>query len=370
MPGAAGILGASVALFNRETFAYSSALSTVAEANRYQVMVLQYTDAAMAPALKAANPNLKILLYTDVRLSRIDDPAGWSTCTSYTSDQTSHPDWFLRDQNGHLIQDKAYPGDYMMDVGNTAYEQSCSAHATTLAQHAGFDGLYLDDVSANVMWSMPAGLTTPQYPTPAAWQSAMYSMITDTASQAHAKGQMVMGNIGGAYSTPGLWAKWNAQLDGAQEQAWNKPSDGAAQQLREWPAKLAEAAWSEANHKFLLLGSYDTTERGNTFGLGSMLLVAGGWSSYSTSNANMTSDEAWYPEYDIAHRLGTPAGALKRLSNGVYERVFANGIVLVNPTQQATQAFSLGGGRFSGSGLTHASSTTMAPMSALILAVG
>jgi hypothetical protein len=363
----AGGGGTTVALFNRETFAYSSQLSVAQEANRYQVIALQYTDAALVPMLHAANPGLKILLYQDALLGRSGDPLGWTACSDYPDVAANHPDWFLKDQNGNRIEDASYPTNYVMDVGNPAYQQACLAHATQMAKQKAFDGIYFDDVTANVTWTFPAGITSPQYPTPSSWQAAMQSMITYAAGQAHAQGLLLLGNIGGAVTTPGLWEQWNAPMDGAEEQQWNDTNTPLAQQIRDWPARLAEVTASEARNKLLVLQSYATTEAGNTFGLASMMLAANGHTSYSTSNANLTSDEAWYPEYDTAQQLGAPAGGYKTLANGVYERAFSNGIVLVNPSASATSAFSLGGGQYSGTGLANATRASLGPMSALIL---
>jgi Hypothetical glycosyl hydrolase family 15 len=330
--------------------------------------VLQYDDASFAPALKAANPNLKILLYQNVMLSRPTDPAGWATCVNYQSALANHPDWFVRDQNGNLVSDKSYAGNYYMDVGNPGYEQACMTHATAMAKQAGFDGLFLDDITAIPHVEIASGVTMAQYPTPASWDTAMSSMVTAAATQAHAQGLLVVGNVGGAWTAPGVWEQWSAQLDGAEEESWGGLGS-RSQQLGTWHAKLTEAAWSAANGKIALLHSFSTSETGNTFDMASMLLTADGRTSYSTSNANLTSSEAWYPEYDTAQGLGAPAGSFKQLANGVYERVFAHGIVLVNATAKGIARFSLGGS-YSGSGLANASSTQMAAQSALILLGG
>ena len=84
-----------LAQFNRTTLSYSSALSTSAEAYRYQVLVMQSTDHAQAMALKAANPKLKIFMYSDLIDTRQTDPLGWTTCTDYATDNAGHPGWFL-----------------------------------------------------------------------------------------------------------------------------------------------------------------------------------------------------------------------------------------------------------------------------------
>jgi hypothetical protein len=98
-----------------------------------------------------------------------------------------------------------------------------------------------------------------------------------------------------------------------------------------------------------------------------MMLLANGKASYATSNVNYTSDENWFPEYDTAQQLGAPAGAYTVLSHGVYERVFDKGIVLVNPSANTIPSFSLGGGSYSGSGLSGVQSVGLGPTSGLIL---
>ena len=55
--------------------------------------------------------------------------------------------------------------------------------------------------------------------------------------------------------------------------------------------------------------------------------------------------------YDTARRLGVCAGAFRQLSNGVFERLFAYGLIVVNPTANPVRRFWLGGGSYSGPGL-------------------
>jgi hypothetical protein len=351
--------------FNRETYSYRTSLSTAQEANRYQTLVLQSTDGARVAALHAANPNLKILVYQDLTWSKSSDPSGLTTCTPYSSDTASHPTWFLRDQNGQPILNNGYAGDYLMDVGNPAYQQACVAHATAIAKQYRFDGVFFDDANAYIGWSLSPGVRDVQYPGVSAWQAAQYSELSYVGPGMHAQGLLAVANIGGSTLTAGLWAKWTAPLDGSEEESWTDGGLGLAQQVSAWPTKLANAAWSEAHGKIALLHSLNNTETGNAYGLASMLLIASGNASYSTSNFGNT--ESWYPEYATGQQLGAPTGAYTRLANGVYERVFANGIVLVNPTTNAIPSFSLGGGIYSGSQLSNVTSVSMRPTSGLIL---
>ena len=234
-----------------------------------------------------------------------------------------------------------------MDIGNPSYQQACASHAVSLAKQDGFDGVYLDGLNAQYNWLVKSGVKIPKYPTASAWQAAMYPLITTIATLAHSRGLLVVGNIGGSTGTAGLWQKWTTPMDGSEEESWTDGGAGLAQQIPFWGAKLANLAWSEANGKYALLHSYNTTETGNTYGLASMMLEAGGSSSYSTTGG--VSSELWFPEYATAQQLGQPLGPYVKTSNGVFERQFASGLVLVNPTASATQSFSLGGGIYSGS---------------------
>ncbi len=331
----------------------------------YKMIVLQSTDAKLVPALRAANPMLKIYVYQDGFLGRSTDPTGITACTKYASLQ---PSWFLKDQNGNKIMAKSYPGNYIMDVGNPAYQQACAAQAAALAKADGFDGVFFDGVTANAAWGYQAGVSSPQYPTAASWQAAMYSYLQTISAGMHANGLLAIANIGGASMTPGLWPKWSALFDGSEEESFTDSGSGVAGSLWNWKAELANASWSEANGKFTILHSFNRTETGNTFGLATMLLVGAGRNTYSTDNANYTNSETWYPEYAIAEQLGAPAGAYKQLANGVYERAFAGGVVLVNPTARTIAPFSLGGGIYSGSGHSNVTAVSMPKASALVMA--
>ncbi len=170
---------------------------------------------------------------------------------------------------------------------------------------------------------------------------------------------------------------------------------GTSQQDSYWVPKLAEASYNEANGKYFVAltdGNTGCLVRGcgspnyegeSTYGLGSMLLVAGGYSSFSTSTQNsaqpgcgaLTTCEAWYgpanSEFANAQQLGTPSGAyyVRTIGgNTVYERDFAGGVVLVNPSQNSISSFSpTPGGTYSGSGLSNVTSVTMGPDQSLIL---
>lgn len=358
-------VGTSPALFNREVYRYTSAVGAATEARRYRVIVLQSSDGRLVRLLHRFNRHLKILVYENISFARANDPHAQSVCTPLPQDLRAHPGWFLKGVRGGRITAGA---DYLMDVGNRAYQRACIARGVGLARRYGFNGVFLDGVNAAIAYQVgpTARTVAAAYRTVPAWQRAMYSLLSRAARAAHAHRLLVIANIGGAVLTRNLWQRWNGPIDGAEEEAWTDGGAGPAQQLPWWRQKLQELAWSEAHGKYALMHSYSGTDAGNVYGLASMLLVAGGRASYSTSNVNYLGDERWYPEYQAAEHLGRPRGRYSRRGSGVYVRTFATGIVAVNPTRHGVGGVRLRG-VYSGPGGARLRSVSLGAMSAVIL---
>ncbi|MDQ6816071.1 MAG: putative glycoside hydrolase family 15 protein [Actinomycetota bacterium] len=353
-----------VALFNREAYAYSSKLSLAQEARRYAIIVLQAPFADLAARLHRYNPRVQIYLYQFIARAGADDPRGLAVCTSLPTAKAHS--WLLRGLDGHPLGLGPGPG-YGLDIGSPTFQQACAAHATALAKRFGFDGVFLDGVGALPDYEFGRPVTLPKYPTQGSWITAMTSFLQTMRGAAHLGGLKLIANIGGATGQE-PWQSWSALLDGAEEESWTDGGLGLAQQVPSWTAKLQNVAWSEAHGKYALLHSFSSGEGANVYGLASMLLVAGGHSSYSTSNANYVGAEAWFPEYGTATRLGAPRGRYV-MRSGVYQRSFTNGLVLVNPTLQAAVHVTLDG-TYSGSGRSHVSAVSLPATSGLILLRG
>jgi hypothetical protein len=106
-----------------------------------------------------------------------------------------------------------------------------------------------------------------------------------------------------------------------------------------------------------------------------MLLAANGYSSYNSTVTRLDRGSfQWWPEYTIAQNLGAPTSGSTTVRSGsatVYERRFANGIVVVNPTGASSGTVPLGG-TYTGTGNepTQVSSVTLRPQTGLILTRG
>ncbi|HEY6397618.1 MAG TPA: putative glycoside hydrolase [Solirubrobacteraceae bacterium] len=349
-----------LALFNREVYAYSSQLSLAQEARRYSVMILQAPYGWLVSRLHRYNPRLQVYMYQYIMYANPADPHGLELCTSLPA-AVAH-NWFLRGPDGRPLRAGLSSG---LDIGIPSFQHACASHAVALAKRYGFDGVFLDGVGALPDYQFGRPVTAAKYPTHRGWMAAMTSFLVTMSDTVHAHRLKVIANIGG----PQAWQRWSPLLDGSMEESWTDGGLGLGQQVAWWKRKLQNAAWSEAHGRYALLHSHNAGEAGNVYGLASMLLIAAGHSSYSTSNTNYVGAEEWFPEYGLAQRLGPPAGHYLQLRNGVYERRFANGLVVVNPTLHSAGPVRLHGS-YSGSGLVHATSVSLGPTSGLILLHG
>jgi hypothetical protein len=329
-------------------------------------MVVNEADAAMVPRLKALHPGLKVLLYVDMMSADPRDPEGQSDWVGYTDASQNHPEWFLRDVAGNPLVFKDYPTSRVMDVGNTAYQDSGAARVSALAVSGGFDGVFLDDTSASLRWVIAGGeAACVTYPKTSMWQAAVYSFLTNVAPLLHNAGLLVVANIGGSTITRGLWKAWNGPIDGAMEESFTNGGTGRDSIANgQWSAKLGHALWSEANGKIALDHAVTATRSGARYGLATMLLVAGGENLYSASKGYV--HEAWWPEYTTTNALGSPRGRYRVLGNGVYRRDFTHGVVLVNPHAKGVRVVRLGG-LYRGSGLGTTRRVTLKPTSGVVL---
>jgi putative glycosyl hydrolase-like family 15 (GHL15) protein len=91
------------------------------------------------PQLHAWNPALTVLVYNL-------GPYLQKGSATYTTTLAEHPTWFAHDSKGRLINLPMFPGNYLMDEGNSAYRawQASQLEQTVVAD--GFDGAMVDSV--------------------------------------------------------------------------------------------------------------------------------------------------------------------------------------------------------------------------------
>jgi hypothetical protein len=403
---ASGFTGPEPAQFNWISYS-GDGLSTrcsadSVKANRYQLIVLQSNEphaSRYVSCLHADNPHVKLIVYVDSIATSIGDTTDAGSCTSYTLDNDqaiAHPadpawDWFLHDiplssvtlanEASSRIRLSGSSDAFLLDVGLSAYWPACASHATSVARRDGADGILWDDVICQGEYT---GIeSSPAYPNDASWQTAENNWASHAAASVHADKLLQIANIAGGESAtcgdPAFRTDIirNGRLDGSMEEGWTDggaapPGNpyGPAQQNRYWRGKLTDAIQAEASHKYYEAhnnyGSCSRMPCGNeaedTYSLASLLMAANGYSSLNTADGQCyAACEAWWPEYNTALELGPAIGRYQTRSDShrrtFYERDFANGIALANPSRDSIPWFSLTpGGTYSGKSCTPNSS--------------
>ncbi|MFZ0385852.1 MAG: putative glycoside hydrolase [Solirubrobacteraceae bacterium] len=362
----------TVANFNISNDADST---TVTQAKQDQIVQLQYspTVKTLVDQIHAEDPGVKVLMYSDTGYP--GDSAGWTSCTTSSEDAAGGPSWRLFDDSTEL----GY-----MNAGSPGFESACASHAITLAKSQNFDGIFWDNVAPEpydlvsskcVNASGAASCSLYDGSSTTAWQAHEYSLVKALGAATSQAGLMTFINDGSG--TTSQWKKWGATpgITGQMEESFVGSYLGTSVPYSQWQEEVANETWSEANGKYELAMHYDLNQNQeslDTFGLSSMLLAADGHTSYDSTVADLNAPTFdWWPEYTQAQNLGAPQGAYTTVTSSgatVYERRFANGIVVVNPTTSASGSASLGA-TYTGTGNepTNVTSVTLPSQSGLVL---
>jgi hypothetical protein len=336
-------------------------------ASREQVVVLQAWDTSQLQALKAANPNVKVLMYEDssAASSSVGPNGLYSSGVSYN--QASANGWLLLNTSGQPFTYSCCSWLWAADIGLSAYQNAWVQDVLNQMGSYPWDGVFLDDVNPTIQYGYCVTCVA-KYPSDAAYGAAMTSFVQNVGAQLQAAGKLAIANIGSWPNYSSVTNGWLQYLSGGMDQQflkWGTTPGTGYQSPDTWAAQLAELKLAESEGKLFIgvTNSANTDEGAAVYGYATELLGGAGHSLFYMG-ADWT-NETWFPEYDYA--IGDPLGPESVDANGVHRRVFANGLVLVNPTT-SLQTVSLGGGAtYSGSGLTSVSTVTMAPQTGLVL---
>jgi hypothetical protein len=336
-------------------------------AQRHEYVILHPKRVNEVAQIKAANPNVKVLMYKDLSAS-INYPsnAQLTTGVSYAEANSEHPEWFLLNTSGQRFTFRNYSSLWAMDVGSPSYQKRWGDNVlSSLNQLAGFDGVFIDDTNPTMKGHYDVSRVA-KYPSDPAYQQATESALASITPRIHAAGYDVVSNIGHWGEYPEVGQSWLKYLDGAMEENFGKwgqtPGSGYAWEGH-WKNQLDSLKYAQQHGKDYLAVTHsaDTDAAAARYGWASLLLGAEGNAYFALHDSYTT--ENWFPEYD--YPIGEPLGPESRDPNGVHRRHFSNGVVVVNPTWDPLSADLCG--TYSGSGHDHVTGVTLAPNTAAIL---
>jgi hypothetical protein len=322
-------------------------------AANFQNFILTQNDESYRDQLKALGVKAPIFQY--VRSDAIHNPCnGTCPCATtpygnqvawnvgdYCAIKTSHPDWFLRDTQGDIVEgaDGSQLYSYM-DPANAEWQQFFLARVKSSQETKGWDGLFLDNVQAGLGQFQANNVVLQKYTNDVSFRMAVQGFLaTLYDSYFHLQNRPLNGNI---TSLPWLnenvaWFDLIKYLDGAMEEAFAMGwSSGEWLTPQQWSDQLTRLELSQGQGKRIIAVSQDSqtaTSRQN-FGFASYLLIANGMASFRyTGTVGDEYEQVWlYPNYTDAKALGAPKGP--RYNDTVHNswrRDFENGYVLVYP---------------------------------------
>jgi Hypothetical glycosyl hydrolase family 15/Fibronectin type III domain len=332
----------------------------VAVASRYDVIVAY--PQAFAPylgAMRAANPNLVVLAYMNGMF------AASTQGSSYPSD------WYSYDASGVQVQN-ASNNNYLMNPSSSGWVQNrVTACQNALAQ-SGYDGCMLDTLGVAPLTSgyctaLPVNPATGLTWTRSDWLAATTNLSQTVRSTVSPS--LVVGNglkDGPSLSESGVL--FNGMDGGIAEAFLRSATQGSATYPTEttWQQHVNMLANAPkpimAMTKVWSSPTSDQLSQWHTFSLASFLLGTNGSDYFYFSSSSAEKPVSVVPwTVDI----GDPNGSYAA-KDGVYQRPFTKGLVLVNPTTNAvTVPLSGSYQRMDGSSVS--GSLTMAPDTGEIL---
>jgi hypothetical protein len=308
----------------------------VAEARRFDVIVaLRWTYRAHVGAMKAANPDLVLLAYMNGTFAQ-------------RSQRRAYPAaWYMRNRSGKKVTSKGF-GNYLMKFGHPGWIQDRRRECAAAISYSGYDGCMLDmlgtaPLSPGYLTSLPINPRTGKVWTTAQWLAGT-SGLAGSVKRAVAP-RTVLGN--GIGNGPRYFAAGAASerilegIDGGLAEAFIRASRSGIRKYR------TERAWRQdvemlvdagargdpilALTKTWVPGTAAQKRAWHRYALASFLLGSDGRSRFSFSpgrERDPTRDHPWW-KVD----LGAPTGRYGK-ADGVYQRSFTKGKVLVNPTDR------------------------------------
>jgi hypothetical protein len=317
-------------------------------------------------AMKAANPDLQLFVYQK---------------GIFTYDADLPEDAYSHDVDGKRVEGIRFPGTFMMNPASPhvlAYQVNRSRN---LLETSGYDGVFLDTLgpgplSLDYVSSLPVNPATNELWTPRDWVGATSKLAAGVVT---AIGKPVLGNglrDGPSYWDPNIDTRRLLQtgMSGGMAEGWLRI---ATDPIGAYPS---EAIWKQSVDavvdagalgasfcsvtKVWANGSQAQKDAWYKFALASFLLANDGtaYFSFSYTRGDATVD---YPWNHLS--LGAPTSAFGAYAkvDGVYQRRFSAGRVLVNPTT-GTFTVALGATYYTIDGAP-VTSVTLTPESAEIL---
>jgi Ca2+-binding RTX toxin-like protein len=339
----------------------------VALAQRFDMILglkTTFRSTELTPPMKAANPNLKLIVYTNGTATQPAEATGLAESM------------FAHSSTGARVINAAF-GNYVMNPRSTGWQTYVAAECVDFMSRMGADGCYLDDMGVgNLTTNFSAVPVDPN--TGAKYDDAGWMQATSTEAAAvnAALGSKLLFanglNNGARYFGSAQSWRMIAAADGSEAEGFVR---GDSQSLTEF---RKETVWKQdvdmlvdagtrgkavlAKTKIWIPASTSAVDRWHRYALATFLLGTDGKSYFAFNARGPGKPEA--PRTLEQLDLGHPTESYAKVG-GVYKRAWSKGTAYVNPT--AVSATVNLGGQYTNLDGAKVSTLTLAPNTADIV---
>jgi len=337
----------------------------VARAQRFQVIAAHpWTYRGDVQAMRQAAPDLVLLAYVNGALAQR------SQGTAYP------PTWYLRDAAGQKVRSLDW-GNYLMDPRDPGWISDRVDRCGRLIQESGFDGCLLDmlgtaPIHEGYVTAAPIDPRTGDPWTPDAWLAATASLGM-AVRQGNPSSSVVGNGLGNGvrfFDRVAPSEQILTGIDGGVAEAWLRTAGEPVDRYPDVHTWRKSVDMLQATDKTVFVevkvwtrSTERQTAAWRLFALASFLLGNSG-TSYFAFSGDRAGNGVAPGVLAVGSRLGAPIGPYEEIG-GVYRRSFADGEVVVNPSDQ-TSTIDLGAD-YRDAGGAVVRSLTLGPTSAAIL---
>jgi Ca2+-binding RTX toxin-like protein len=336
-------------------------------ARRFDLIVglkTTFRATGLTPTMRVANPNLKLIVYTNGTHASPSEASGMSES------------WFAHGVNGARVMNVPF-GNYVMNPRSTGWRNYVVAECVDFMNRMGADGCYLDDLGVGNLTTnfsqVPVDPNTGAKYTDAGWMEATSSLAGHVNTALPTK--LVFGNglnNGVRYFGPAQSWRMTAATDGADAEGFARGQSQPVATYRneaDWKLDVDMLVDAGTRGKSVLAttkvwvpASASVVDRLHRYTYATFLLGTNG-NSYFNFNARGPGKADVVRALDLLD-LGHPTASYAKVG-GVYKRAWSKGIVYVNPTTVPVTV-SLGG-QYTNLAGTTVSNFTLQPNTAEIV---
>jgi hypothetical protein len=348
---------------------YEGDFEEMQDPSKYGFVILNAWEHRYIAGLKAANPNLEVLLYKDMAACEYwtgSDPDGrtfHSVGVGCQQAEQEYPEWFLTDTSGERVEWCDYPGNWYMDVGAPSYQDVWTENVLGELEEFGWDGVLVDDALYSPRHHL-CGRVLSRHPDDATFGAATESFLARVGPALTSRGFLAIPNVSDT-DVP-TFGRWLGYTSGAMKEWW------VADSLRvrsgdDWEYGQRFLQEASARGKLFLGVTYGSIENRAlmAYARASFLLDWNGRNGALLYHAGRHVDP-WSPEWTA--EVGEPVGDRYRVGKA-WRRDFTGGTVIVNPSANSSVTLELEGRYQTPRGST-LRSVSLEPMSGTILSSG